>query len=118
MNRKATHRGGRRRKELHPREINKINFLWYVNQRNLTDISKIVKYSPPVVERNIFPTRDEWYAWEQKTMNDCETKDCPKLATHFMSTDKRRLLCLGCFTKALDERIAKGSDPSFAWGKL
>lgn len=118
MKNKATYRGGRKRKELSPREIQRINFLWFVNQRHITDISRILKYSVPVIERNLFPTRREWDAWQLKTMNDCETEGCSKLATHFMSTDKRRLFCLSCFTKALDERIAQGNDPSFAWGKL
>ena len=65
---KPPNRGGRNPIVWTPREIQKANFLWYTNARNITDISKALGYSAPVVERNIFPTRSQWEAWEAKAM--------------------------------------------------
>lgn len=54
----------RKRKVLEPKAINKINFLWYVNQRTMTDICRIIGSSTPVVDRNLFPSRADWEKWE------------------------------------------------------
>jgi hypothetical protein len=51
---------------LTPREINKINLLWFLNQWNVTNIAKTMKRSPAICERNIFKSRDEWYKWSDQ----------------------------------------------------
>lgn len=54
---------GRKKIELSPNKIFRINFLYYTNDRNLTDIAKIVGHSPPVCERHILGTRREFNEW-------------------------------------------------------
>jgi hypothetical protein len=63
---KPPNRGGRNLIVFTPHQIQKVNFLWYTNARNITDISKVLGYSVPVVERNIFPTRSQWEEWERR----------------------------------------------------
>lgn len=61
---------GRKRRELKPLEINKINLLWFANQWNLTAISKAMHHSPPVCERHIFKTKDAWHEWSDKLITE------------------------------------------------
>lgn len=44
-------------------KISRINFLYWVNDRNMTDIAKIIGHSVPVCERYRFKTRREYETW-------------------------------------------------------
>lgn len=65
---KVKKRQGRKKKVLSMQEIEKINFLYHTNERNITDIAKIMGYSPPVVERHIFYSKDKWREWESANL--------------------------------------------------
>lgn len=61
---------GRQPIALPVKTVQKVNFLWFTNQRNLTDIAKIVGHSPPVVQRHLFKYRSEWEKWEQEQVQN------------------------------------------------
>lgn len=55
---------GRRRIELTPREINKINLMYYLNNRKVSEIARALGCSASIVERNLCPSKkvyEEWY---------------------------------------------------------
>jgi hypothetical protein len=47
-------------------KVAKINFLYWVNDRNMTDISKIVGHSVLVCERHRFKTRTAYETWNDE----------------------------------------------------
>lgn len=51
---------GRSKRLFSRREVIKANFLYYTNQRTITDVAKIMGVSPPVVERYLFKTKNEY----------------------------------------------------------
>jgi hypothetical protein len=63
---KAHSRRGPHKVSLTPQEINKINLLYHLNGWNITNISKTIKRSTPVIERNLFGSKAEWEKWNEK----------------------------------------------------
>jgi hypothetical protein len=57
MNRKNT------KTRLSVTEIDKVNFLWFVNQRTIYSISRILKRAPETCSKVLFKTREEWEDW-------------------------------------------------------
>lgn len=55
-----------KKKVLDDQKISRINFLYWVNERNLTDIAKIIGHSPPIIERHRFKTREAYESWNDK----------------------------------------------------
>lgn len=55
---------GRKQIQLEPKEIAKINMLYWVNQNNYTNIARMLGRGVTTIERVIFTTRaeyDDWY---------------------------------------------------------
>jgi len=59
-------RKGRGPIDLDPRVINKINLMWFLNQRSVTDIARSVGHSQGLVQSRIFPTRGAWDDWQEQ----------------------------------------------------
>lgn len=55
-----------KKKVLDDQKISRINFLYWVNERNLSDIAKIIGHSPPIIERHRFKTREAYESWNDK----------------------------------------------------
>lgn len=69
-------KNGRNKRQFTRNEIIRANFLYYTNDRNLTDIAKIMKASPPVIYRYLFKNKNEYYRvadeWTEAGFSDDE----------------------------------------------
>jgi intein-encoded DNA endonuclease-like protein len=57
---------GRKKRLLTRKEIIRANFFYYTNQRNLTDVAKIMEISPSIIDRYLFKNKNEYYDVSEK----------------------------------------------------
>ena len=67
-------KAGRPRRLFTRQETVKANFLYFTNQRTITDVAKIMGASPPTVDRYLFKTKAEYERvsdeWQQNKLDD------------------------------------------------
>lgn len=53
----------RRKRVLSPAEINKINLMYHLNGRKVSEISRVLGSSAPVIERHLCPSKRVYEEW-------------------------------------------------------
>ena len=69
-----THKGSYKGKKpkIGPKDKDRINFLWFTNQRNITDIGRIMSRAPSTCEKHLCKTKNQWEVWRMAHEKELE----------------------------------------------